>query len=128
MSTRFTVTLTLSLLAASAAVAADRTVVVSSEEGCTLYVEGTNLVAEGCNMHIRNDSGKTDTIDGTGNLIIGHDEADAEDDKTGSHNLVVGPLHSYSSHGGLLAGADNDVSAPSATISGGYSNRAAAQS
>ena len=41
--------------------------------------------------------------DGLGNLIVGYDEGTSEpnpDDKGGSHNLVVGPEHTYRSYGG----------------------------
>jgi hypothetical protein len=40
------------------------------------------------------------------------------DDRGGSHNLVVGAGHRYSSYGGILGGASNEVSAPSSVAFG----------
>lgn len=45
-------------------------------------------------------------------------------DQTGSHNLVVGPLHTYPSSGGFLAGLANEATGISASVSGGFGNRA----
>ncbi len=89
----------------------------------------------GCNVHIVSGSGATyGGVNGLGNLIIGYNE-DATDVgyaepsiKTGSHNLVVGPGHSYASYGGLVAGSANRVTGPSASVSGGLRNTAAGDS
>lgn len=47
-------------------------------------------------------------------------------DRSGSHNLIVGQQHAYPSHGGVVAGRANTVSAPSSTVVGGYFNEAKA--
>ena len=47
-------------------------------------------------------------------------------ERSGSHNLIVGQQHSYSSQGGIVAGRANTVSAPSSTVAGGYYNEAKA--
>ena len=39
--------------------------------------------------------------------------------KFGSHNLIVGGNHSYSSYGGFVAGDTNTISGPYATVTGG---------
>ncbi|HLK10995.1 MAG TPA: hypothetical protein VKW76_06410 [Candidatus Binatia bacterium] len=44
--------------------------------------------------------------------------------KTGSHNLVVGDGHTYTSFGGLVAGSHNAVTGPAASVGGGAGNRA----
>jgi hypothetical protein len=44
--------------------------------------------------------------------------------RDGSHNLVVGPDHSYSSYGGLVAGIANAINGPDASVSGGNFNTA----
>lgn len=44
--------------------------------------------------------------------------------RTGSHNLVVGAEHGYSSHGGLLAGYASMVNMPWGSVSGGKGNLA----
>ncbi len=46
------------------------------------------------------------------------------DDRTGSHNIVGGYRSSFSSHGGLVVGDSNTVSAPWSSVSGGRSNTA----
>jgi hypothetical protein len=58
---------------------------------------------------------------GRGNLIIGWNENDG-DARTGSHNLVVGPRHSYVSYGGLIAGYDNATTLDYASVTGGNGN------
>ncbi len=86
----------LTLLAASGTASAavdDRHDIVLAEtpEGCVVYVDGTDLVVEGCNLVVRNGMGSTSTTNGTGNLVVGYDEVTRWDDKSGSHNVVVGP-------------------------------------
>jgi hypothetical protein len=44
--------------------------------------------------------------------------------RTGSHNVIIGPAHAYLSFGGLVAGALNTISAPHASVSGGFANGA----
>ncbi len=58
---------------------------------------------------------------GRGNLLIGWNENDG-DSRTGSHNLVVGPRHSYVSYGGLIAGYDNATTFDYASVTGGQGN------
>jgi hypothetical protein len=91
--------------------------------------EGTDVIFEGCNVHIRSGAGATDAaVNGLGNLIIGYNEATSlptpPNVRTGSHNLVVGPFHTYSSFGGFVAGQNNAVSGSSASVSGGSGHTA----
>jgi GAF domain-containing protein len=89
--------------------------------------EGNDVIFEGCNVHVRSGAGATNApVNGLGNLIVGYNEIDPRfpEDRTGSHNLVVGPEHTYSSHGGLVAGFSNEVSGPHASVSGGFDSRA----
>jgi hypothetical protein len=105
----------------------------------TVAVEGQDsddVVFRGCNVHIQNGGGSTDTTDGTGNLIIGYNEPgtivgdrflaiDAtatSPARDGSHNLVIGPGHDFSSHSGFVAGAGNTISGAYASVSGGANN------
>jgi hypothetical protein len=84
-----------------------------------------DIVFEGCNVHVRNGAGATVTTNAVGNLILGYgEERPGGDDRSGSHNLVVGPEYSYGSFGGLVVGRRNTLSAPFASISGGQSNTA----
>src|SRR5262245_41901475 len=64
-----------------------------------LTTNGTEMTISGANLHIINGMGKTGTKNGTGNLIIGYAELrnDGTDDRTGSHNLMMGKLNNYSS-------------------------------
>lgn len=91
----------------------------------------------GVNLHVRNGDDRTDSINGKGNLIVGYDE-NAGDTKTGSHNIVLGLNHTYTSYCGVICGynnsatssycnvfgANNSASAQGATISGGVYSRA----
>jgi hypothetical protein len=70
--------------------------------------EGNDVIFEGCNVHIRSGAGGTDApVNGLGNLIIGYNERNEIEDRTGSHNLLVGPFHTYSSPWGVVVGLDN---------------------
>ena len=83
------------------------------------------LVFEGCNIHIRNGKGMTRSVNGLGNLIIGYNEdayPPTPKDRTGSHNLVVGPDHIYSNYGGFVAGEDNSITGTHASVCGGTGN------
>lgn len=100
------------------------------------------IVFTGANVYVQNGLGATNgnpsdpkhddeaVANGLGNLIVGYDE-DAgpydypESEKTGSHNLVVGRFHSYTSVGGLVGGSRNYLVGPFAGILGGRVNTAA---
>ena len=58
---------------------------------------GNDVYIDGANLHIRNGSGYTHVgINGLGNLIVGYNELRAVgDDRTGSHNIVVGTIQWY---------------------------------
>jgi hypothetical protein len=91
--------------------------------------EGTEVIFEGCNVHIRSGAGATDApVNGLGNLIVGYNEPslspDPPDNRTGSHNLVVGRFHTYAGYGGFVAGVDNAVGGNGASVSGGSGNTA----
>jgi len=75
------------------------------------------------NVQIVNGEGKTASINGEGNLVIGYDENEGAE-QTGSHDLILGEQQTFTSYGGILAGWGNDISAPFASVSGGKSNTA----
>jgi hypothetical protein len=89
-----------------------------------LTIDGDNLVLTGMNFQVVSGSGTTNgTVNGKGNIILGYNESNNNQDKrTGSHDLVVGRYHSYSSYGGILAGEDNQVTGKSASVLGGATN------
>jgi len=89
---------------------------------------GNDVYVTGANLHVRNGMKATGSLNGLGNLIVGYNEPRAEDDlsRLGSHNLVLGSRQNYSSYGGVVAGAFNEISAPYASVLGGAGNVAAA--
>ena len=88
---------------------------------------GNNVLITGANLYLRSGSGSTDgAVNGLGNLIVGYNELreDGTDDRSGSHNLVVGRKQNFGSYGGLVAGELNTLGAAYASVSGGGSNTA----
>lgn len=91
--------------------------------------DGNDILITGANLHITNGLGTTESMNGSGNLIVGYNELrQSQNDRTGSHNIVVGKQHNFSSYGGLVAGDFNHIGGPFASVSGGFSNRALGQS
>ncbi|MEM7244762.1 MAG: hypothetical protein AAF533_05430 [Acidobacteriota bacterium] len=90
--------------------------------------EGDDLFLEGANLHVRNGMGDTDVVNGLGNLTLGYNEQRGflSDDRTGSHNLVLGRFNNFSSYSGVIAGESNALSAPLTSILGGRENLASA--
>lgn len=104
-------------------------------------VSGPHMIISGCNLHLRSGSGFTDdkvpedekddesanlgAYAGLGNLIVGYNEGTVGlTDRQGSHNLVIGQGHKFSSCAGLIAGESNSIRGRSATVIGGYDNTA----
>src|SRR5262245_41528226 len=90
------------------------------------YVSGgpNEVVITGANLRIVNGLGRTDTVNGLGNLIVGYNELRMQvlgcavspdpfckdDVRTGSHNVVVGEGNNFSTYGGLVVGLFNEIS------------------
>ena len=92
------------------------------------YVEGgiggkPTIQFFGVNVQVVNGEGKTESVNGEGNLVIGYDE-NAGRTQTGSHNLILGEQQAFSSFGGLVAGYGNTISGREASVSGGALNTA----
>ena len=101
----------------------ERLACVRSAPGANPEVD--DIVFRGCNVQVVNGLNNTLTTNEVGNLIVGYNEDYMlAEDRSGSHNLVVGPNHTYSSYGGLVAGVSSNVTAPHASVSGGNSNTA----
>ena len=86
-------------------------------------VKGPNIVFSGANVHVTSGSGSTDdggvALTGLGNLIVGYNEGPSSYMRAGSHNLMLGSYNECTSWGGLVAGYNNEIAAPFATVSGG---------
>jgi hypothetical protein len=116
-------------------------------------VVGPHIVFHGANIHIVDGMGSTNLTNGTGNLIIGYDEdpglaptftfpgqvpipfngttsvvgtpvALQTGDRSGSHNLVIGRWHKFTTtaFGGFLAGEFNVIQNEADSITGGLLN------
>ena len=94
---------------------------------------GHEVFITGANLHIVNGLGQTacgpvdepipDCPNGLGNLLVGYNEPrEAENIRTGSHNVVVGQFHNFSRFGGLVIGERNEISGNFASVSGGAGN------
>jgi hypothetical protein len=84
---------------------------------------GNTIQFRGVNLQIVNSMGNTNTTNGLGNLIVGYNEEHTYgNNRDGSHNLVVGKLHGYSSYGGIVGGENNRIQAPYASVTGGTAN------
>jgi hypothetical protein len=91
---------------------------------------GPTVVFTRCNLQLVNGMGQTALANGLGNLIIGYDESPftglEAGDRSGSHNLVVGPANTFKSFavGGVVFGIGNSLESY-ASILGGSGNQAA---
>ena len=89
----------------------------------TVDTSDDSVVFSGVNVFVNSGSGSTDgTVNGLGNLIVGYNEQGSSDFSTGSHNLIVGRSHSYSSYGGVLFGYNNVVTGTYSSVLGGLDN------
>lgn len=92
-------------------------------------VLGPHIILEGANLHVRSGSGATDDLGGPplglGNIIIGYNELGGTlRARSGSHNLIIGADHGFSSFAGLIAGISNEVNEPNCSVTGGSGNQA----
>ena len=89
--------------------------------------ESGDIYFDGCNVHVRSGEGSTGaTTNGKGNLIIGYNEPrdSSIDSRGGSHNLVIGDGHGYTSYGGIVTGWKNRISNKYSAVVGGAGNEA----
>src|SRR6516225_9974178 len=84
------------------------------------------VVISGANLRIVNGLGQTGTTNGLGNLIVGYNEerGSGQDNRTGSHNVVVGMQHNFPNVGGIVVGWFNEIRGGWSSVSGGISNTA----
>jgi hypothetical protein len=88
------------------------------------------VVITGANLRIVNGLRATATANGLGNLLVGYNEPrdDGDNERTGSHNVVVGQGHNFSRFGGLVVGRQNAIRGAFASVSGGFDNTASGDS
>jgi len=107
--------------------------------------DAENIYFDGCNVHVRSGGGSTwATPNGKGNLIIGYNEPPyslmevpesaegledietkkVEASRSGSHNLIIGDAHEYTSYGGIVTGQQNRISNKYSAVVGGAGNAA----
>ncbi len=97
--------------------------------------QSTEMFFTRVNVHIIDGSGHTNDntnnggkLLGLGNLIVGYNETrgSSQDNRTGSHNLIVGIRANYASYGGVVFGYNNTIanSGHYAAVTGGNSNTA----
>jgi hypothetical protein len=88
------------------------------------------VVITGANLRIVNGLRGTATANGLGNLIVGYNEPrdGGHNERTGSHNVVVGIGHNFSGFGGLVAGRQNEIRGAFTAVSGGFDNTASGES
>ncbi|MCP4132609.1 MAG: hypothetical protein GY754_16715 [bacterium] len=92
--------------------------------------DGSTITFSGVNVQIVNGSGSTYGLNGLGNLVVGYNDAryDALPDgfkntvQTGSHNVVIGGYHNFTSYGGIVAGRCNSITGAGSSVTGGKYN------
>ena len=108
-----------------------RLTAVENKTAPLAYNAATKLLSvTGANVMIIDGTGSTESTSGLGNLQVGYNalRGDGEvDDRTGSHNLILGDLNNYSNSGGLVAGLYNTISGRYASVSGGSDNTASGE-
>lgn len=112
--------------------ALDARLVAVEAKTAPISVAGTAFTISGKNVFIQDGSGNTQSNSGLGNLTIGYNASrnifppgdELPDNRTGTHNLILGDFNNYSSFGGLVAGANNEISGMYASVSGRGSNGA----
>jgi len=94
------------------------------------------MVLSGVNLQINNGSGVSYGVqNGVGNLILGYNEVEggyhlpdgslaAGEVRTGSHNVILGPGHTYTANGGLVGGYNNTLSSKGGCLLSGQSSLA----
>jgi hypothetical protein len=111
---------------------------VTVNQGDMFGLKGPHVIFSGVNVHVQSGAGTTDEIDpvtgviraggltGLGNFIVGYNERQVTEARKGSHNLVVGSFHTFTSTGGAVFGRSNWILGQNATVLGGVDNRSRA--
>ena len=104
---------------------------VTVQNGTVNDLVGPHVIFSGANVHIRSGHSSRDSLygNGRGNLVVGYNEAsgEAEPERGGSHNVVVGGFHRYNFGVGLVVGYASRLGGMGASVSGGMFNVAAGE-
>jgi hypothetical protein len=90
---------------------------------------GPHITFSGVNIHVNNRAGATASSNGLGNLIVGFDELPTQRpfytySRGGSHNLIVGPQHSfYAGSWGNVIGGSQNIAFGQGEVIAGYLNQ-----
>lgn len=103
-----------------------RLIAVETKTAPLSYNSGTKLLTvSGANVMIVDGTVATESTSGLGNFQVGYNELSGfGDNRTGTHNLIVGSRNNYSSYGGMVVGDSNSIVAKYAVVSGGFENTA----
>lgn len=99
---------------------------VKVDPGTVNGLAGPHVIFHHANVHVESGGVAPTVLPGLGNLVVGFNEMPTLQgwSRNGSHNLVVGPSHSYASTSGAVFGISNVISGEHATVLGGNQNRA----
>ena len=85
--------------------------------------ETQTVLLSGANLQVVNGEGQSTAVNGLGNVIIGYNESDTSTMmRGGSHNLVMGRMNQYASHGGLIHGLNNTILSSEGAVIAGSNN------
>lgn len=87
---------------------------------------GNEITISGANLHVVNGTGVTTQTNSLGNIIIGYNElrTSPDNERSGSHMLVVGTQLSYTGTAAIVVGFQNSSYGHFASVSGGTNNEA----
>ena len=104
--------------------AADQQTLIDLAQYVTVNQNGLNgkptVTFSGANVQIVNGTGSTSSSNGKGNLIVGYDENNYQQQQTGSHSVVIGVNNGWTGYGDLVAGYNELAGASYATAIGYY--------
>lgn len=97
------------------------------DDGAGNLVNKTIRISD-INLQLVNGTDDTETANGLGNLIVGYNELGNPtlDDRTGSHNVIVGKSNTYTSYGSLVTGWQNLSDGTYTSVIAGNMNAATA--
>lgn len=79
------------------------------------------ITITGANLYLQSGSGATDdhgALRGRGNLIVGYAAGEGALERSGSHNIILGDGHTWSSYGSVVLGRGHIAAGPHALVAG----------